>query len=74
MSKADWLTGDSKLTPISSLQAEKIAEALLLYVFNNAFPESLLQKFVYLWTVLFTTNLIKHFCKEKTAVPLRVIR
>ena len=38
---------NSKVTPIRELHAEKIAEAVLLYVFRIAFPASLLLRFIY---------------------------
>ena len=37
----------SKVTPIGVLHAEKIAEAVLLYVFRLAFPASLLVQCVF---------------------------
>ena len=40
----EWLSQsfDCKQTPISPLHAEKLAEAVLLYVFKITFPASLL--------------------------------
>ena len=40
-----WLSGSygSKVNPVGPLDADKLAEAVLLYVFNIALPASLLQ-------------------------------
>ena len=42
---SEWRSGryDSKVNPVGPLDADKLAEAVLLYVFNIALPASLLQ-------------------------------
>ena len=42
----NWLAGsnDSKVNPVGSLIAEKLASAVLIYVFKTRFPASLLIK------------------------------
>ena len=46
----------SKVTPIGVLYAEKIAEAVLLYVFRIAFPAS--QAYIHYWTQVFPSILL----------------